>query len=1463
MSATTTTPIPAEPDGAADVVADAGADIAAGTAPDGVAAPAAGGQQAPHPHRWRLHRAGIVNVWHYWAETFQFSGGRMVLRGTNGSGKSRALEMLLPFVLDADRRRMDSTGSGKVRLDELMKVGAEGQGNRLGYLWVELARDGERSRGERDGDGGAEAPGTDAAREHLTLGALVRWSASSGEARVWYFTTPLRVGHDLELLDAARQPMPRERLAELIGADRLTENPETHRERVRATVFGLTGPGARERYDGLLQLIRTLRSPDVGNRIEEGNLPRILSDALPPLSEETLNDAGGRLDDLSESRESQRRLSAALEHVTTFLGTYGRYAATELRATGGRGAGAADDARAVAEAATTAAAARDDLATRTTEARTAVERLDARQGELAATADGLKASEAYRAGQDLAQRDRHVRTLAELAQGRLDTAEGARRAEANAVAAADALAAEVVEAARDAAHVLDEARAGLRGAHLATTALPGAVEAHLEPVTTAAEPVRLRLEGEPQPQGRPVAQQLVVAPPDLEEAATRAREVAGAAQARAGEAGNRLQDAAELARARTEADHAEAAAAEADERRAADDTAAAERGEHRGAAARELAGAWRAWVADESTAELLGEVDWPATAVGPLLLDADVLTGDARDGQADDAPDVPRLAELDRVATEAAEAARDRHARTVATLDAEEQADKARRAELTAEQRELRAAKDPQPPAAPWTGALPEGTEPLWRAVDFADGLDDADRAGLEAALLAAGLLGAGLSADGALVAEDGQTLLTPAAPPAQHPLRAALVPDPAAGVPAATVSAVLARVGLGRDSHTTWVDVDGSWGNGPLRGRHTAAAARHIGAAARPAALAARLAQIDDELAALDERATQRVAARERLAAARAAHTAHVRTAPTGAALAQARTLAVAAARQAARSRTEAARLGDRAAELRAAWKAQEATHRSLCDRHGLPHDTEGLREVRDTAHAAQEACRAGAAALATLARRRERHVEEVARLAGHRDRRIEAEHGAEEAWAQWHREAAEVEALTESLGQEAGEVHRRLAAAEEELRRVTRELAEARRTAQTLGEQEAVARRDAETAEGAAATAGAQLAGVLERLRRQVALPGLVAAATGADEPGGGGSAAGAEEPATGARRLEVPPVDGPVTPDLVQRAAAAVRDAVADVGSADVNALMRARQKLEAELQGGFDVVHTVTDDVHLVDLVDATGRRPVAEAAADLRGRAERAREALTSREHEVFTNFVIGGVGEELRRRLAQSEQLVAAMNDSLRSISTSHGIGVRLAWVLDAPEGSAVHRIKALVQTASAVRPGERTEELIGLLREQVEEQFALDETAGYAQHLKNALDYRDWHHMRVTILGPGPHDRRELRGRAKLSQGETRFVSYVTLFAAADAYLSGLGDTALRLVLLDDAFAKVDDPTIGELMGLLVRLDLDFCMTAHNLWVTYPQVPCADEYEILRAEGTPAVAVHTHWDGRTRHLTV
>jgi hypothetical protein len=173
------------------------------------------------------------------------------------------------------------------------------------------------------------------------------------------------------------------------------------------------------------------------------------------------------------------------------------------------------------------------------------------------------------------------------------------------------------------------------------------------------------------------------------------------------------------------------------------------------------------------------------------------------------------------------------------------------------------------------------------------------------------------------------------------------------------------------------------------------------------------------------------------------------------------------------------------------------------------------------------------------------------------------------------------------------------------------------------------------------------------------------------------------------------------------------------------------------------------------------------------------------------------------------------------------------------------------------------VRTAAQTNELIELVKARVDEQFALDETAGYAAHLKAALDYRTWHEVEVLIVGPGAGQLRRISKRAKLSQGETRFVSYVALFAAVDAYLSGLPDTsrALRIILLDDAFAKVDNRTIGVLMGLLVRLDIDFAMTGHALWGCFPQVPSLDVYEVRRREGSAAITTHVHWDGRVRHL--
>ena len=87
--------------------------------------------------RWTLNRAVILNVYQYGDETIELAGGRLLLRGVNGSGKSTAMNMLLPFLIEADVRRIDAAGEQTGVLRSWMLSGRE-EPNPVGYLWIEL-----------------------------------------------------------------------------------------------------------------------------------------------------------------------------------------------------------------------------------------------------------------------------------------------------------------------------------------------------------------------------------------------------------------------------------------------------------------------------------------------------------------------------------------------------------------------------------------------------------------------------------------------------------------------------------------------------------------------------------------------------------------------------------------------------------------------------------------------------------------------------------------------------------------------------------------------------------------------------------------------------------------------------------------------------------------------------------------------------------------------------------------------------------------------------------------------------------------------------------------------------------------------------------------------------------------------------------------------------------------------------
>ena len=101
---------------------------------------------------------------------------------------------------------------------------------------------------------------------------------------------------------------------------------------------------------------------------------------------------------------------------------------------------------------------------------------------------------------------------------------------------------------------------------------------------------------------------------------------------------------------------------------------------------------------------------------------------------------------------------------------------------------------------------------------------------------------------------------------------------------------------------------------------------------------------------------------------------------------------------------------------------------------------------------------------------------------------------------------------------------------------------------------------------------------------------------------------------------------------------------------------------------------------------------------------------------------------------------------------------------------------------------------------------------------------------------------------------------GERVLAASVPLFAAASSHYASAGNPHAPLVMLDEAFAGVDDDSRAKCLGLLTAFDLDVVMTSEREWGCYPEVPGLAIAQLSRVDGVAAVLVtHWEWDGATR----
>ncbi|RNL83777.1 TIGR02680 family protein [Halostreptopolyspora alba] len=1464
--------------------------------------------------RYRLNRAGICNVWQYDDHTFQFADGRLLLRGRNGAGKSKALEMLLPFLLDGDARRIDTTGTGRTSLRWLLLGAREEpaesredagspsgdtgeESSIVGYLWVEFALwDGDDAR-------------------YLTLGAAVT-AAAGTDARSVFFVTERRVGDDLALVTDGR-PMPVERLRAEVGGSNCYDSAVPYRTRVMRDLFGIDDP---VRYRNLVHLLYRLRRPTIGERLEAGELVSVLAEALPPMDENVIDEVARNVSDLEEARERLAALRGAREEVGAFLTDYRGYLHGALR---GR-------VRSVREQIT------------------AYQRRDTEVDRLRDELDRLVESES--AAQE--ERDRLRRTR--------DTA-ASDAATLTAAGSVPPVASDEVHEARYAAVTayVRAAEASWAAAGFAETTEEqarqrltsdiGAIERALSDLqrihTQTLECARdsglasLPLGQVPHPVSTTLAPRESVSRVDLEgvERAVERDPVSGIdlADLRRGlaELHDRMSEADGLA--------AERAREAATLRALAADLVVAERREEALNGEEESANATLEH-AHERERALIEEVravsvayaaqvrEW-GTTLREAAPDSDLSEPLARLEEQVELPLDEAMRVLDPDVPE--KVARSAHEIVDPLLrDLRERRDTAvgEERELVTELDELSERKAgtaghiAAPPPA-WATADRDkaaGT-PLYLAVDFVDTLSQAERAGLEAALEASGLLSGWIAADGTIVdPTTGDLMLSAGRQATGRTLLDVLTPvsDPESGVADHTVAALLASVALlpavgegdtearhrrlGSTTAPSAVALDGRWRLGVASGAHGKATPEYIGEEARAQARDRHLANIDRRIAIAEALLAEAGERRGDIETRHATLLDISRAVPDGrelisawAALDNARSWLAEAKRAHAAARDEAAAARSTVLDLRSRLHERaESAADSGIGATALPTGVDTLTDTVTTLEALRvrvDAAKRDLEALAVLLGDYQRHVEEWERA---RSERIMAEDARTSAIGDMITVRRRIELTDRTRTAEPEQIHSAVGEVRARVDQADDRLPEAERVAQQARDDRVAAetRLDAavfERAEQArrTITAGTSLREMLggadgdpdPALLTAAGLPDLPFP----DGPPGTldpGHSDGGEADDTGEDALadRVRALDALVT--TLEEGLDPAETAV----EIDDSGILRRREELHRLLTGagtadsesyaegraprrnpiGARTELTEPNGLKRLTVHDDDGSHDIAEYAERLDEAIARAEEAALLREEEAFERHLLGELAGHLARQIDEARALIARMNDVLASVTTSQGLGVRIDWRLAPDADEDIQAVVPLLERPAEQRTRVETTRLRDALRRCIEAIRRLDPSATGGARLRAALDYRSWFTFTVYVTdSTNPDSERRLSHRTALSQGEQRVVAYLVLFAAAAAQFDSLAAHAKhapRLILLDDAFAKVDEPTHGRLLGLLVELDLDFVLTSERVWGCFPSVPRLHIYECLRDPAVPGIAtLHFTWDGNRRRL--
>lgn len=261
-------------------------------------------------NRWEIKKIGLLNYWWYDEEEFEFSDGRLILRGTNGSGKSVTMQSFIPLLLDGNKspERLDpfNTKARKIE-DYILGYGEDIKEENTSYLYMELCKK--------------------ETKNYLTIGMGLRAKRNNG-VNFWGFIIKdgRRIGKDIFLYKdiGNKIPLTKQELKNRIGdGGQVVDTTVEYTSLVNENVFGFE---TSTEYQEFIKLLIEIRTPKLSkDGFKPSIITEIMSNSLRGLSDEDLKAVSESIENMNKTREQLEMLEISNKALKQIITPYDNY----------------------------------------------------------------------------------------------------------------------------------------------------------------------------------------------------------------------------------------------------------------------------------------------------------------------------------------------------------------------------------------------------------------------------------------------------------------------------------------------------------------------------------------------------------------------------------------------------------------------------------------------------------------------------------------------------------------------------------------------------------------------------------------------------------------------------------------------------------------------------------------------------------------------------------------------------------------------------------------------------------------------------------------------------------------------------------------------------------------------------------------------------------------------------------